>query len=133
MEEYSRSSNEDEEIETGPRISPDDKRSALLTVALEHNLINLLTGCVFHWSDGEIICLLNCLRSGGNPSKLFSSLTQFFFYFMLLSFAILCCKHFSLPSFYFRNAQAQSFLGLTSDLLTWFREASGYVFYFRRN
>ena len=54
MEESSRSSsNEDEEADAGPRILPEEKRSALLTVALEHNLINLITGCVFHWSDGE--------------------------------------------------------------------------------
>ncbi|CAB4069512.1 unnamed protein product [Lepeophtheirus salmonis] len=30
-----------------------DQRAALLTVALEHNLVNLLTGCVSHWNDGK--------------------------------------------------------------------------------
>lgn len=37
--------------EPQPRV--EEKRGALLTVGLEHNLINLLTGCVHHWSDGK--------------------------------------------------------------------------------
>ena len=31
----------------------DDQRSALLTVALEHHLVNFLIGCVTQWSDGK--------------------------------------------------------------------------------
>ena len=53
MDETSRSSGYDDESEPGPQVSSLEKRSALLTVALEHNLINLLTGCIFHWSDGK--------------------------------------------------------------------------------
>ena len=53
MDETSRSSGFDDESEPGPLVSSLEKRSALLTVALEHNLINLLTGCIFHWSDGK--------------------------------------------------------------------------------
>ena len=61
VDDYSRSSNDDEDVEpAGPRISAEEKRSALLTVALEHNLINLLTGCVTHWNDGDLhfLCFL---------------------------------------------------------------------------
>jgi len=58
MDDYSRSSNDEDEVEPGPRISAEEKRSALLTVALEHNLINLLTGCVTHWNDGDLHFLI---------------------------------------------------------------------------
>jgi hypothetical protein len=63
MDDYSRSSNDEDEVEPGPRISAEEKRSALLTVALEHNLINLLTGCVTHWNDGDLHFFIRELKS----------------------------------------------------------------------
>ena len=38
-----------------PRISAEEKRSFLFNVALHNNLVNLFTGCLADWIDGQFV------------------------------------------------------------------------------